>query len=203
MIVEYHRPKDKNEALELIGRSNPPTLPLGGGTLLARPSNEEFAVVDLQDLGLNQINTSQNSLSIGATVTLQSLLDFLLDLELEVFKGKFNLEKAIQHEAAFNLRQVASIGGTIVSAGGRSPFVTSLLALDAVLKVIKTGGEVEKINLGDMFPLWNKSSKGRLRNQNLTSGLCSLPYPINNLSSHHPCWKSLSRLKTMAIQSGW
>lgn len=162
MIVEYHRPEDKNEALELIGRSDPPTYPLGGGSSLTRPSTEEFAVVDLQELGLNRINKSQNSLSIGATVTLQDLLNFTLDLELEAFKGKFYLEKAIRHEATFNLRQVATIAGTIVSAGGRSPFVTSLLALDAVTKVIKMGGEVEIINLGDMFPLWINSSKGRL-----------------------------------------
>lgn len=162
MIVEYHRPKDKNEVLELIGRSDPPTYPLGGGSSLTQPRIEEFAVVDLQDLGLNHLNKSQNSLSIGATATLQNLLDFLQDLEIDSFIGKFDLEKAIRLEASFNLRQIATVAGTIVSAGGRSPFVTSLIALDAVAKVISKGGEIDEINLGDLFSLWKYEGKGKL-----------------------------------------
>ena len=162
MIIEYHRPKELKEALELIGRSNPRTYPLGGGSSINQPGDEEFAVVDLQDLNLNQLQKNQNSFFFGAKVTLQNLLDFFTGLEPDSFAGKSELEKAIRHEASFNLRQVASIAGTIVSADGRSAFVTSLLALDAVVKVISQDGEAERINIGDLFPLWKKGNRGKL-----------------------------------------
>lgn len=35
MILEYHRPKTIDEALALLERDNPRTVPLGGGTTLS------------------------------------------------------------------------------------------------------------------------------------------------------------------------
>jgi len=162
MIIEYHRPKDTGAALKLIARSSPPTYPLGGGSFLSQPRNEEFAVVDLQNLDLNQLGKNKNSLLIGATVTLQDFLEYLMDPETDFLKAKLELEKAIRHEASFNLRQVATIGGSVVSANGRSPFVTSLIALDAAAKVISLDGEIDQINLGDFFPLWKEIRNDKL-----------------------------------------
>ena len=77
MITAYHRPRSIAEALRLIERSSPVTLPLGGGSVLSHQRGEEIEVVDLQALGLNRISRSGNSLAIGATVTLQQLLESL------------------------------------------------------------------------------------------------------------------------------
>lgn len=128
MITVYHRPQTLEEALQLL--SQPNTLPLGGGTKINSPAykKRDFAVVDLQALNLNQITRSSHTLEIGATVTLQALLEHA-DTPLA-------LQQTIRQEAPLNMRNAATVAGTLVSADGRSPFATALLALDAKVTVI-------------------------------------------------------------------
>lgn len=80
MITTYHRPQTLDEALTLLTQPN--TLPLGGGTLLSKPTTDSVAVVDLQALGLDSLRVNGNpsagsgqALQIGATCTLQALLE--------------------------------------------------------------------------------------------------------------------------------
>ena len=80
MILEYHRPETLDEALALLRRKEPLTFPMGGGTVLNQPSDNNYAVVDLQALGLNKIEPRGNALIAGATLTLQALLE---QVELE------------------------------------------------------------------------------------------------------------------------
>ena len=141
MIVEYHRPESLEAALELLARPGMVTVPLGGGTVLNQPLPDPVAVVDLQALGLNTLEEKGKKLYIGATVTLQQLLDF------EIAPA---LKTAIRHQATYNLRQVATIAGTLVATDGRSPFATALLALGAELTLLPAD-EVQ--NLGDFLPL--------------------------------------------------
>ncbi len=75
MITAYHRPESIDEALRLIGRSSPRTVPLGGGTLLSHAASGTLEVVDLQALGLGNIAKRGNILNVGATATLQALLE--------------------------------------------------------------------------------------------------------------------------------
>ena len=151
MIVEYHRPDNLPEAIRLLNRKEIKTVPLGGGSVINTPSIERFAVVDLQDLGLNQIQVKGNYLNVGATLTLQSLLDAQ---ELPV-----DLPVVIRHEAAYNLRQVATVAGALVSADGRSPFATALLALDAQVTLAP---ENVQAGLGDIFLQRTQGLHGRI-----------------------------------------
>ena len=153
MIVEYHRPESMEEALHLLTRETPLTLPMGGGTVLNRPSPEPVAAVDLQSLGLNAVERRGNLLGLGATLTLQALLD--LD-ELSPVFGR-----VIRHEASYNLRQVATVAGSLVAACGRSPLATLLLAMDAMLTLVGLEGEVE-IGLGDLLPQREEKLRERL-----------------------------------------
>jgi len=141
MITQYHRPQTLDEALKLLSRPN--TIPLGGGTLLPQSKTDSVEVVDLQALGLNSSKKSGNSLEIGATATLQQLL--------EDANCPDALKSALKLEAPLNLRNAATVAGTIVSCDGRSTFVTALLALDAKLTIIKS--KPETVNLGDFIPL--------------------------------------------------
>jgi len=151
MIIEYHRPETLDEALKLLARSDPVTVPIGGGTVLNQPSDTPVAVVDLQALGLDAVESGERTMTIGAAVTLQSLL--------KVSEISPALIEAIRHEATYNLRQMATVGGTLVSAGGRSPFATAMLALDARMFVVRHESAVsdvsaaEKISLGNLLPL--------------------------------------------------
>jgi CO/xanthine dehydrogenase FAD-binding subunit len=120
---------------------------------LNQPSNEAFEVVDLQALGLDGLNRRGNLLEIGATVTLQNLLNAT---GLQPALGK-----AIGLEATYNLRQIATVAGTLASADGRSPFVTAMLALDASLHVQSANGS-EEVSLGDFLPVRLKTLHGKL-----------------------------------------
>jgi CO/xanthine dehydrogenase FAD-binding subunit len=148
-ITEYNRPNTLAEALALIQRAQPLTLPLAGGTALVRPDTQAQAVVDLQALGLDQLQVSGNALILGATLTLQALLDWLVGEGAALSGLAPALAGVIRHEATHNLRQAATVAGTLAAAGGRSPFAAALLALDATV-TLEPGGE--SVALGDLLP---------------------------------------------------
>lgn len=126
MITNYHRPKTLDEALTLLQQPN--TKPLGGGTLLSQPTVDSVSAVDLQLLNLDALRVNGNDLQIGATCTLQSLLESEHISE--------SLKTALKLEAPLNIRNTATVAGTIVSSDGRSPFVTMLLASDAKIQIV-------------------------------------------------------------------
>ncbi len=151
MIVEYRRPNTIEEALELLRRTEPVTLPMGGGTILNQPSDEKFAVADLQDLGLDALQRRGNKFMLGATLKLQRWL--------EAEDTPQALRAVIQQESTYNLRQMASVAGTLASADGRSPLTTAMLALDANL--VWLPGE-EQLRLGDFLPVRDGGWRGKL-----------------------------------------
>jgi len=154
MIIEYQRPKTIPEALILLAREKPVSYPLGGGTFLNRRVEEQYAVIDLQSLGLGSISKAGKLLQVGATVTLQELLDF---------KGlSEDIYTSIKHEATYNLRQMATVAGTLVMANGRSPLATILLALDANLEILELDATPMQIRLGDWLPARVGTKQGRL-----------------------------------------
>jgi len=154
MIIEYHRPQTLDEALKLLQREGVRTVPIGGGTSLRRILEEDVAAVDLQALSLNTVQARGNRLYLGATCTLQQLL------EQENMAPA--LIKAIRHEATHNLRQVATVVGSLLASDGRSPLATVMLALDARLTL--SPGE-ETINIGDLLPVEREILQGRLVTQ--------------------------------------
>ncbi|MBN2148027.1 MAG: FAD binding domain-containing protein [Anaerolineales bacterium] len=154
MIIEYHRPATRQEALELLARTQPTTLAIGGGTVLNQPGMEQVAVVDVQALGLDNLEAKGSTLRGGAAVKLQALLDFPGLPEA--------LYAAIRHEATQNLRQMATLAGTVVAADGRSALTTVLLALGAMLEMHSLAGGKESLSLGDLLPMRKERLGGRL-----------------------------------------
>lgn len=166
MIREYHRPQTLDEALALLTRPN--TLPLGGGTLLsayqpfdpAQGRPDSVSVVDLQALGLNTIKKGGNNLEIGATATLQQLF--------ENVNCPDALKTALKLEAPLNIRNMATVAGTLVTCDGRSTFATVMVALDAKISIVsrESGIDIRESsstqlptpdsrisNIGDFLPL--------------------------------------------------
>lgn len=125
MITTYHRPKTLDEALMLL--TQPKTVPLGGGTLLSQGTADPVSVVDLQHLGLDSITVKGNELEIGATCTLQALLESEHCPE--------SLKSTLKLEAPLNLRNTATVAGTVVASDGRSTLVTMLLAMDSKIEM--------------------------------------------------------------------
>ena len=152
MITAYHRPHTMEEVLSLMARPTPRTVPLGGGTLLSHLQSEALEVVDLQALALDRIAAKGNSLEAGATATLQALL--------ENANCPDALRTAIKLEAPLNLRNAATLAGSLVTCDGRSTLATAMLALDAKLSSFPLqprSGEAAAAeitqSLGDFLPL--------------------------------------------------
>ena len=143
MITAYHRPKTLDEALALLTQPN--RTPLGGGTLLSKSTADSIEAVDLQSLNLDTIEKQGNNLKIGATVTLQQLLES--DHCPEALKS------AIKLEAPLNLRNAATVAGTLVSCDGRSTFMTALLALDSKIDIRYSMDDSRTSNIGEFLPL--------------------------------------------------
>ena len=152
MITLYHRPQTLEEALKLL--SAPNTRPLGGGTVLTHPSDESFAVVDLQALGLDKLHKSGNNLEIGATVPLQALL--------ESPHTPAALKTAIKLEAPLNLRTMGTVAGALVTCDGRSPFAAVMLALEAKLEIRNSLIENRGTPLGELLPLREELLRSKL-----------------------------------------
>ena len=150
MITQYYRPQTLEEAQKLLFR--PDTLPLGGGTMLIQQSDVSFSVVDLQALGLDKLRKSDGKLEIGATVTLQTLL--------ESAHAPKAMKTALGLEAPLNLRNMGTVAGTLVTCDGRSPFGVVMLALDAECEL--AGNNPSTFSLGNLLPIRDEYLHGKL-----------------------------------------
>jgi CO/xanthine dehydrogenase FAD-binding subunit len=151
MIREYFRPASVKEALALLTEEGKVRQPLGGGTSLSRQQTGTDGIVDLQDAGLDKIEISGQMISAGAMVRLDTLLAHP-DVHSEV-------KRAIRIDAAENIRNMATLGGWLVSSDGRSLFTSLLLALDVTLT---WEPESQKLRIGDWLPLRKQVSPGVL-----------------------------------------
>ncbi len=132
-LREYHRPTDLASALELLRRPN--TAPLLLGPRVPDHLYEEVeAVVDLSRLDLDYIREDEDgTLHIGALTPLSVLADS------DLIRSRANglLAEAARVVAASGLRDVATVGGALLSQAG-PPEV--LLALDALQALIVNDG---------------------------------------------------------------
>jgi CO/xanthine dehydrogenase FAD-binding subunit len=151
MIQEYFRPSSVEEALRLLSEETKVRKPLGGGTSLSRQLAGTFDVVDLQSAGLDQIQETSQGIGAGAMVRLDSLLVHPA-IAAEV-------KSAIRIDASENIRNMASLGGWLITSDGRSILTTVLLALDANL-TWELGNQ--QVRLGNWLPLRKQSMPGVL-----------------------------------------
>lgn len=133
-LTEYHRPAELQTALALLSRDDVFTVALAGGTTINGNRDTRIqAVVDLADLGFNHIERNETSLSIGATVRLQTLVDVLGDVAGGI------LSETAYRVAGAHIRNQATIGGLLGSDDVHSPLSVALAALGARVEI--TGHE--------------------------------------------------------------
>jgi len=124
--VQYHRPQNLDDALNLLFAKGGTAVPLAGGTrFVPRQSTIADNVVDLQAVGLDTISSSDHTLTLGSMVKLQSLVNAAGAPDV--------LSASAWREGNVNLRNMATVGGTVVVADPSSELLTALLAFDAQL----------------------------------------------------------------------
>src|SRR3990172_4995517 len=120
--LKYVRPESIEQALEHLASG----IALGGGTTLAPRRNSLETVVDLQGLGLSDLEVAGGKVVAGAGCSLQQIVEA---------KGTMveALVEACRREAAWNLRNMATLAGAVLACDGRSPLTTALLAVGAAV----------------------------------------------------------------------
>ena len=164
MIEEktYFRPDDLKTALALLQRPDMHAVPLAGGSWLVPhlrtdvdlPGSlaaEVDAVVDLADLGLNTVRLEGSPgsgwLHLGATTLLADLVD---GEACQAIAGGL-LAEAARREGPVNLRNAATVAGSVLAGESASELLLALLALDAQAIVIDGGGNERTVPLAEIL----------------------------------------------------
>ncbi len=142
ILTHYHRPTEMDEALALLARTDVHLVPLAGGTALipaleTRELREVEGVVDLSRLGLEAIQADGDGIRIGAMVRLTDLMEHPTTGTL----ADGLLRRTAACEGPINLRNMATVGGTVVTAHPDSELYAAFLALDAQVHFRDAQGE--------------------------------------------------------------
>ena len=132
-IREYKRAETLEEAWQLNQKKA--NRVLGGMIWLKMENINVGTAIDLSGLGLDAIEETEDSFSIGAMVTLR---------QLEEHPGlaaytRGAVKEALRHIVGVQLRNLATVGGSIYSRFGFSDVLTVLLAVNASVELYKGG----------------------------------------------------------------
>ncbi len=129
MIKEFYRPESLSQALSLKQQFGEDAVWFGGGSKInATPTrtNKE-RVISLEKLGLNQINTTARGLEIGASVTIQQVIDSAA--------APAALKAACQNIYSRHQRNQATLGGEIAANLTATQVLPALIALGAQVEL--------------------------------------------------------------------
>ena len=132
-IREYKRAESLEEAWRLNQKR--PNRVLGGMIWLKMENINVGTAIDLSGLGLDTIEETDDGFSIGAMVTLRQL-------ELHPGLATYTdgaVRESVRHIVGVQLRNLATVGGSIYSRFGFSDVLTMFLALNASVELYKGG----------------------------------------------------------------
>ena len=140
-VKEYFAPDNPEEVLELLGKYGEGALIVAGGSFVrgldARGIlNDIEVMISLQNLGLGQITSGANGLSLGAMVTFTELQQREEVRNAAVFGA---IRDALTYPP-LQIRNVATVGGNIAAACPYFDLPTALLSLDGVVHAHGPGG---------------------------------------------------------------
>ena len=132
-IREYKRAESLEEAWQLNQKKA--NRILGGMIWLTMETINVGTAIDLSGLGLDTIEETDVGFSIGAMVTLRQLETHP---GLEAFTHGA-VREALRHIVGVQLRNLATVGGSIYSRFGFSDVLTLFLAMDCSVELYKGG----------------------------------------------------------------
>lgn len=131
-LKTIHKPQTLEEAIALLAQ--PGTYPLYGGAALQRASNPAVeAAVSLDQLGLNDVRVSENSLRLGTMLTLEQVRQACTEQGIKRPRVAA-IAAILAEELPETLRNTLTLGDLLVERDPQSMTLTLLLALSAVLK---------------------------------------------------------------------
>jgi len=136
--------KTPGEAVALRKAIGPKSLYLAGGTTVVPMASRSVEVlVDISGLGLGGISATDEAVSIGATTPIAALL------APEVSSRVPLLYRAASRCATPIIRNMATVGGSLVGIYLPSDLAVALIALDAELDILGDGERT--VTVGDLL----------------------------------------------------
>ena len=131
-IQNYVRPQSLEEAWQLNQKKRNRVV---GGMMWLRLGGSIYTAIDLCDLGLNQIEETEEQFSIDAMVTLR---------QLELHEGlneyaRGAVRDAVKDIIGVQFRNMATVGGSIWGRFGFSDVLTVFLAMDSYVELYRGG----------------------------------------------------------------
>jgi CO/xanthine dehydrogenase FAD-binding subunit len=145
-VTDYLRPNTLDEALALQQEMGKLGRYLGGGADVALSLGKEVTtLIDLCNLGLSTIEDTGDEVQIGATATLNEVLENTHVASMYGGVVKIMLEEV----ASPLLRNIGTIGGTLVSAHPWSDVIPLFQVLDA--KITLYNGERQTYDIPQLY----------------------------------------------------
>ncbi len=131
-IKEWMRPENLEAAYELYQAGG---VIVGGGAYMKLGKKSIDKAVDLSRLGLDTVEETEKGIELGAMVTLRELE------RSPILKEHFGdvFSKLLSSISGVQLRNTATIGGTVWGSYGFSDLLTLLLAMDAQAEMYREG----------------------------------------------------------------
>lgn len=130
---EYKKAATLEEAWQLNQkRSN---LLIGGMLWVKMGQRNVGTVIDLSELGLDQIEETPEEFRIGCMVTLRALEEHA---SLDAYTNGA-VRESVRHIVGVQFRNTATVGGSIFGRFGFSDVLTMMLALDSYVELYKGG----------------------------------------------------------------
>lgn len=133
-IKAYKKVSSLQEAYDLL-QEDKSNLIIGGGAWIKQTNKEVGTMIDLEHLKLNQILEIGENLVIGSMTTLR---DVELNESLNHIDGGI-LVQAIKGIMGVSIRNIATIGGSIMGKYSFSDILTPLSVMDVELEFYKAG----------------------------------------------------------------
>lgn len=136
-LERYYRPNSISEALALLQEKSGAISILAGGTRIAASQNDTIRdLMDVSGLNLNYVIPDMGLMRVGATTTLQELVD---NQNLKKIYGG-TLSEAICYDHPERMkRNRSTVGGELITTDSQSALYCSLLVLQAQVRI--AGGE--------------------------------------------------------------
>ena len=153
-LDEYQRPGSVEACLEALAGPGAAAL-LAGGTALNVGGHEHLVrVVDLQDVGLDELGPRR----IGARVTLSTLVEAAGSLG----EGLGALSEAAAAERNLPKRNRSTVGGRLSRDRADARLATAAAAVGAQVEVARAGGAVEELPVEAFLGRrWQERERGR------------------------------------------
>jgi len=155
-LKQLHLPKSPEEAVRALAESEGKGLYVGGGTVVVRAASPRLDfLVDLSAAGMSYVRSESRDLLIGATTTVAVLA--------RSFEA-YGVATGLLHEAAMSvathtIRNLATVGGNLITWSFPADLPVAFLVLDA--RIVGLGGSGRKeMPVSDLFArrqdVWEK-----------------------------------------------